>query len=212
MKPALLALAAYALVLAAAIPIVGGSHAAYWMALAAVLAITVVVMQVSHRPLGFYGLTLRGMYASLGSTLVTTTILGLAGIGLLALLVHQHAPGVPRGSFPPTGRAGLVAYVGLSAPLQELVFRGVFQSHARQILGGDRRAARLAIVFSSAAYAASHLPWGYLAPVLMLGPGIVWGIQFERDRTLVGVVVSHVAISYLFVGATPLWMLITAGR
>ena len=36
-------------------------------------------------------------------------------------------------------------------------------------------------------------------------PGLVWRWQYERVRTLLGVVLAHMAVTYLFVAATPLW-------
>lgn len=105
--------------------------------------------------------------------------------------------------------AETLAYVAIAAPLQELVFRGYLQNTARRILGGRRRAGSLAVAISTAAFALSHLPWGVETAVLMVVPGLVWGAQFERDRTLIGVMLSHAAIGYLFVGSSPLWSVIT---
>lgn len=208
----LLALGAYAIVLAASIHSVGASSASYWVAVLAVLLITAVAVLASRLPLAFYGLTWRGWRRSLGSAAISTALLAAAGLGFLLVSAGPLSRGSASSLFSGAEEMELLVYVVLAAPLQELVFRGVFQSSARHILGDGRRAAVLTVAISAAAYAASHLPWGLATALVMLVPGIVWGIQFERDRTLLGVMLSHALIGYLFVGATPLWKLITSVR
>lgn len=198
----------YALLLASSLSRVGQSSAAYWTAGALAAGLAAFVALRSGFSASFYGITRQGMGRALGSGVLTTA--GLVVMGA-ALLVWLQARGhVPEGQplFALQSQPELLVYVLVSAPVQELVFRGVFQSSARFLLGERPSARALAMGCSTFAYCASHLPWGLAAAAVMVVPGLIWALQFERDRSLVGVIFSHMAIGYLAVGATPLWRLL----
>jgi hypothetical protein len=203
-------LVAYAFLLAACVETAGESSLSYWLGGAVGAVIAALAMFCSGFPPAFYGLTARGAWPSLKSSLFSTIALLLCGTGLLFLLdgMGHSKPNEPLFSlrFEPE----LIAYLLVSIPLQELVFRGLFQSSARFIFGEGRRASALAAAFSTLAFSASHLPWGLPTALLMIPPGVVWAVQFERDRCLLGVTVSHLVAGYVFVGATPLWRILTA--
>lgn len=209
-RRSLLALGAYALLLLTALPTVSRSNAAYWWAVAGLVVVTAVTVLASGQPLAFYGLTWRGSARALRSAVLSTALLVAGGWVLLEMVGGAWSwRAIPAA---PDKQVQLALYLVLAAPLQELVFRGVFQSSARYLLGEGARASAIAVGVSSLAFAACHLPWGLSTALLMLVPGLVWSIQLERDRTLVGVIASHVVVGYLFVGATPLWAIMIGAR
>lgn len=209
-----LGLGAYAVILAFSLEDAhrsgGMTSTAYWNAGLAVALVTAALVAWSGPPPAFYGLTTRGALASLRSAAVVTAALtagcltltwGLIEAGLLErstpVLSIEHEP-------------ELLVYAALAAPIQELIFRGVFQSCARHAFRSRPRGAALALLVSTAAYAVSHLPWGWTCAAVTLVPGLAWGLMFERDRTLLGVMLSHAIVGYVVVGATPLWRVLTA--
>lgn len=201
----LFVLTAYAMLLAASASDLGQSSVSYWVSGAVAVVGSVLLAALSGFPAGFYGLKWGWLKRSL--THAFMSVLALSAAGLAALTIFQSLGRLPASVplFETSIPVEMLAYVLLSAPLQEFVFRGVFQSSIRYILGRRRGAVPLAISFSTLAYAASHLPWGLDTALFMIVPGLVWGWQYERDRTLLGVVLAHMAIGYLFVAATPLW-------
>lgn len=195
----LLVLAGYALPLAACSLVAARGPAGYWASNALLGALGVHAIAASDLPAAHFGLTLRGARRALASAALSTALL-LAGGALLLRL--SGAPAGPGFGLDP----GMAAYLLLSVPLQELVFRGVFPGAVRFLLGADDpRAGAAAVLVSTLAFCAVHLPWGPGAALLVAVPGLVWGIQAERDRSLLGVVLSHLAVGWTFLGALPLW-------
>ena len=201
---------AYGLLLAESMSSVGTSSVAFWVTSAIAAALAVVVLVVSGLPARRFGLSWRRPGRALVSALLSAGLLLLLGLTPALLLRAASSAGAAGLWFSLGVDPELWAYVAISTPLQELIFRGVFQSSARYILGGVRGATALAVAFSTLAYAASHLPWGAGAALAAIAPGVVWGVQFERDETLLGVVVSHAIVGYVFVVATPVWGLLGA--
>lgn len=206
----LFVLTVYAMLLAASASDLSDSSVSYWISGAIAVVGSFLLAAFSGFPPGFYGLKWGWVKRSLGHALVS--VIALSAAGFAALTIFQELGRVPSSlplfetRIPPE----MLAYVLLSAPLQEFVFRGVFQSSIRYILGRRRGAVALAVCFSTLAYAASHLPWGIDTAICMVVPGLVWGWQYERDRTLLGVVLAHMAVGYLFVAATPLWAVLVS--
>lgn len=199
----------YALFLAASMGSVGRSDLAYWIAVCALIPITAIVIRASRFPLAFYGLTWHGAKSAVYSAVTSVALLAASMIVALRVSGALDIPRLASGLLDAWRDPQLLAYVVLATPLQEVIFRGVFQNGARYLLDGNRFASALAIVCSTAAFSLSHLPFGGTPALVMIVPGLVWGLQYEHDRTLVGVVLSHAVTGYLFVGATPLWKLMT---
>ena len=193
---------------AALLTIVAESSTGYWLGGAGVFLVSALVVRRSRAPLAYFGWTLAGARAALLRGFGFALLLSA---GALAALYWLRARGgLDRGTPLVSSSLDLelLCYVVVAAPAQEWVFRGVGQGAARLLVGAHRRVAVVGI--GTALYALSHLPWGAGAALLMVLPGALWGFQFERDRTLVGVGVSHALVGYLFVGMTPLWGLLTA--
>jgi CRP-like cAMP-binding protein len=170
--------------------------------LVACVAIYVPMMIKSGYPLSTYGLTLRGWRRATVESLVWTAaflvvVTVLKAIGL-ALVPSWHDQ--PLFSFYGFTRyaslaqaLGLMALYSFFAPVQELIARGAMQSSLHEFLSG-KHANVWAILLSTLMFSQIHLhltPWYALA---VFFPSLFWGAMYARQRTLVGVSLSHVLI------------------
>jgi CRP-like cAMP-binding protein/membrane protease YdiL (CAAX protease family) len=83
----------------------------------------------------------------------------------------------------------------IHAPLQELVARAGLQGTLQNFIPTlPGRVNWKAVVISNLLFAASHSFIGFWFCVAAFVPGLFWGWMFARQRSLVGVVVSHIAV------------------
>lgn len=160
-----------------------------------------IMVQRSGYPLRSYGLTLENWRGSLLESLVWTAafLAVLTFLKWLALLFVPAYAGQPlfsmRGfvKYTPLVSLGIAAAYSVLAPAQEFIARGALQSSFQQFLGGRWVTAK-AIVLSTLLFGTTHLHMSIGYAVVAIVPSIFWGILYARQRTLVGVSVSHVAI------------------
>lgn len=96
----------------------------------------------------------------------------------------------------PLGTADVVIAVTYFAmsPLQEMIARGCLQSSLTVFLEQRPFHVAQAIVLSNLIFAANHAhlsPWFTL---LAFAPGILWGVLYHRQRSLLGVSISHAIV------------------
>jgi CRP/FNR family cyclic AMP-dependent transcriptional regulator len=96
------------------------------------------------------------------------------------------------------GNAALVAATvsiayALIVPLQELTARGALQSSLHMFLVGKHRN-WLAILVSNVVFTACHLHLSTGFALMAFFPGLIWGALYARQRSLVGVSVSHILL------------------
>jgi CRP-like cAMP-binding protein/membrane protease YdiL (CAAX protease family) len=155
-----------------------------------------------------YGLTLQNARSDALSAAILTTPL-LAGLVLLKLALIRWAPGMAdRPLFDPSAMfAGrpfdLGAFLlfavlyGIHTPLQEFVARGGLQGTLQQLLpAAPGRTNWKAIVISNLLFASAHVYIGFWFCVAAFIPGLFWGWLFSRQRSLVGVIVSHLLVGF----------------
>lgn len=166
------------------------------------LLIYVPMMKLSGFPASTYGLTLRNWKGVLLESLAWTGVF-LAAVTLIKLVLLHVVPawkgqqlfsmyGFTR--YETLGQAlGLMALYAVFAPIQEFIARGAMQSSLHEFLGG-KHAAFWAVVLSTLMFAQIHLHLtpGYAVAVLV--PSLFWGAMYARQRSLLGVSVSHVLI------------------
>jgi CRP-like cAMP-binding protein len=157
-------------------------------------------------PLESYGLTFRDAGPIARQALLwTVPLLGVALVVKLALV--RWAPSMAdRPLFDPAalfaGRPFDLGFYLLAmllyavhTPLQETVTRAGFQGTLQHLLPAPPgRVNWRAIVISNLLFAAAHCYIGFWFSVLAFVPGLFWGWLFDRQRSLVGVVVSHLAL------------------
>jgi hypothetical protein len=155
-----------------------------------------------------YGLTLENARSDAVSAALLTIPL-LAGLLLFKLAAVRWVGGMAdRPLFDPTamfwgrpfdlGAFLLFAVVYcIHTPLQEFVARGGLQGTLQQLLPSPPgRTNWKAIVISNLLFASAHVYIGFWFCVAALFPGLFWGWLFSRQRSLVGVTVSHLLVGF----------------
>ena len=97
----------------------------------------------------------------------------------------------------------LVIYI-LISPGQELIVRGALQSGFYIFLQGSKKKRLwIAIIISNLVFSIPHLYSSSYFALIVLIPGFFWGWLYARQKTLIGVSVSHI-----FIGV---WMIFIIG-
>jgi membrane protease YdiL (CAAX protease family) len=172
---------------------------AKWLVQILGLVLSVFFILYQRQGRRFFGLTLEGWAPSLRRGLLVTLLVFVPTI-LATRLVLDHLglgpPGAPVFRLVPP-EPQFVFYALLIVPLQEIGHRGVIQTYVRELCGGGLGGAAAAVVFASVVFAFGHLLFSPLFAFITFLCGIAWGIEFEKDRTLVGVIVSHALAGWL---------------
>ena len=164
-----------------------------------------VNMKVSGYSLSFYGITLKN-----SSPAATTAILyTLPLLGLMTLIKWIAIQTIPSLSGEPLFHMAALftkksaemnmldfvplAYVLLSSPIQELIFRGTLQSSLKEFLIGKHNVG-LSIFVSNLLFALIHIAVSSVLSAFAFLAGLFWGWLYNKHRTLVGVVISHMMI------------------
>lgn len=116
-------------------------------------------------------------------------LIGLSGLPL-GLLVAQVGAGqdAAGGSLPQA--AGFALAWVFAGAVEELVFRGVLQQAAAEVLG------RGAVLLSSGVFAAAYVGDGSAAAVAVAaGVGLLFGVCAQQTRSIVGVGVAHALLN-----------------
>ena len=165
------------------------------------------MMMKSGYPLATFGLTLKNWKKSLfESILFTLPILGI--IVLIKFYVITFNPEFSKISLFDPGaifqgkhafnlKTYLLALNGyiIFVPLQELIVRGGIQTALQKFLTGSQTKIRVgSIILSNVIFAGghSHISSGFAISVFL--PGIFWGWLFSRQKSLLGVSISHILI------------------
>lgn len=170
--------------------------------LVACLMLYIPMMKFSGFSWATYGLTLKNWWPSLVESLWWTAIfLGVVTllklIGLWTIPSWKAAPLFSMYGFTRYESIGtalmLIGIYTVFAPVQELIARGAMQSSLHEFLAG-KYATFWAIVLSTFMFTQTHL---HLTPAYALSAliaSLFWGVLYARQRTLLGVSVSHILI------------------
>ena len=155
-----------------------------------------------------YGLTLRHGWAHAREALAWTAPL----LVLLLLLKVIGARWVPALAGRPLLDPGAVlegeafhwpAFIiamllyGAHSPLQEFIARAAFQGSLQHFLHVPPARVDWKVVWmSTLLFASSHVFLGFWFAVATILPGLFWGWMFARQRSLVGVSVSHIVLGW----------------
>lgn len=129
------------------------------------------------------GITTKRIIPSINAQM-PFTIAGIAGITVYALF---------NGYTLQNQGIGYLAYWLVSIPLQEFLFRGYMQSLFRKSLPAVQNVALVSVAFSLAHYFAAT-PHFVLLMVTTLFAGFAWGYSYEKERNLIGPMVSHLIL------------------
>lgn len=161
----------------------------------------------SKYPLAMYGLTMRNWRRSLiESFLFTLPIIVLFVLIKWYLITYipslHHYPLFDiTDTFKPGNPFSLKTYflslIGymIFCPAQELVVRGGIQSSLQNfLLGPVNRVKWSAILISNFLFSTAHIHVGLGLALAVFIPGIFWGWLYARQKTLLGVSISHVLL------------------
>jgi CRP-like cAMP-binding protein len=200
---------AYSILLPVAAALLGHGGGWAWSTSALLLVFAASIGFGVHRseyPGTVFGLTLGDWRKHLKEALMVSTAMGaVVLLGKMALVY-----GDVLGSDPPVFRLSALlranpsvtdllaqglAYA-LLVPIEELIVRGGIQSGLQSFLIGAKRVP-LAILVSTVMLAAVHVHmFGPLVALLLLLPGLLWGLLFARQQSLLGVTVSHLLVGW----------------
>jgi len=171
--------------------------------LVVVLCCGILFVKYNKEPLSEYGFTLKNWRFSLWDSLCWSLVFAFALMGLkwsaINFIPQFHT--IPLFDVWKTKNQDIVqstlsviCYLLLS-PVQEFIARGIFQSSLQQLLVGKWAVVR-AILISNLIFAISHQHLGLPYAASAFIPGLFWGWLFYREKSLVGVSVSHILIGY----------------
>ncbi len=148
-----------------------------------------------------YGWSLWGWKRSLSESLAFTAAAFAVMVGVKWLLVRQFSemaahPLVDWGYWG--GWATVLSYLFV-APAQELIGRGFLQNSIENFLTGPRRRT-MAILLTSVQFGVVHLHFSFSTGMVAMLSGILFGVMFVRQRTLLGVSLSHFILGSLAFG------------
>lgn len=176
----------------------------------------VVLIKSSGYPLEFYGLTMRNWKKNLGESILFTLPLLLGMIPFKWMLIHtipqfhdltvfpssnqpqhsflfkafDHLFGKPQNEMHI--QALLIFYVAL-VPLQEFIARGCMQSALRNFFRSPYRVF-WSIFASNLLFGLFHGMKSFTFALCAFCFGLFWGWLYERQKSLVGPIVSHALI------------------
>ena len=185
-----------------------------------------VALALRRSPFGLrsYGLTLDNAGSdALSAAILTTPLLAALVVLKLALVSSIGGWMADRPLFDPAAmfpgqRFDLGAFLlfavlySIHTPLQEFVARGGLQGTLQQLLPAPPgRTNWKAIVISNLLFASAHVYIGFWFCVAAFVPGLFWGWLFSRQRSLVGVTVSHLLVGFWAMFGLGVHMLISGG-
>lgn len=83
----------------------------------------------------------------------------------------------------------IILYLAL-IPLQEFLYRGLLQGLLEDFLT-IRNKKFLAILTANLIFCVTHMHISYGLSLAVFAPGMIWGYLYSKERTLIGIIVSH---------------------
>lgn len=171
---------------------------------------TYAAAKQSGYPLETFGLTLKKWRHSAGeSTFYSLFVFAIIIFGKwLLILYHPAMKDEPLFGFVKNLQLSGWAVLGdillyaVFTPIQEFIARGGVQSSFQEFLTGKRKNL-YALLIANLMFSMTHLHLSTAFAALVFIPGLFWGWLYYRQRSLVGVCVSHLLIglfAYYVVG------------
>ena len=142
------------------------------------------MIQKTHFPWETFGLTSKKWIRSSAESILLT----LPVLGLIYLLKGE----LPFRSLPQL-TPFLAGIYFLSAPLQEILYRGALQNTLERFLSGKGKTLR-AILIANLPFSLIHLPLSFPLTIAVYALGLFWGWMFLRQKTVVGCAISHLLV------------------
>lgn len=161
---------------------------------------TLWIMLSSDYPLSYYGLSLKNWKQDL----VYAFFFSLPAMGAIYLFAWFSVNYIPAAKgqsmyfdfASQDSKLMLIIWVSYFAlvPMQELIVRGFMQTCMRNFLLGPTRVF-FAILSSNLVFELFHTMRGVWFSLIVFAFGIFWGYLYEKQRTIVGVSLSHALLA-----------------
>ncbi len=156
----------------------------------AVLGLVIIIIVKSGMPLKGFGVTLRGWQAAITEAVAISLPIMILMVVAKYWLVRNTTMFADSTLFLWSNfNFSYVTYI-VVAPLQEFVTRGVFQTTIERLLVGHN-SHFWAIANTSFVFGALHLHSSLNLAIAAFVTSWLWGFMYARQRTLVGVSISH---------------------
>lgn len=155
-------------------------------------------------PLEMFGLTLKHARLAIKEAMIFTLGFMIVCVWMKLYLLHFSPAyqGKPFIYLSQIGRQyGLpkeifwIAMYLIFAPLQEFIVRGALQSSLQELLIGKHKVIS-AIFISNLLFAVTHLHVSISMGLSVFALGLCWGWLYSRNRTLIGVSISHIICGF----------------
>lgn len=159
------------------------------------------MMKQSGYPLKTYGLNLENWKKALLESILFTVPVLIALVVIKWILIRtiplfsdlplfDLTPALNKGAPPISTEmaAFFVIVYSIFVPVQEIIYRGAMQSSLQLFLGNKTT---LAILVSNIPFCMIHFHLSLILVVTTYILGIFWGYMYARQKTLLGVCVSH---------------------
>jgi membrane protease YdiL (CAAX protease family) len=96
----------------------------------------------------------------------------------------------------------------LFCPVQEFISRSGIQSALQNFLPDSKSRVWIAIILSNLMFSTAHSHVNLTFALLTFFPGLYWGWMYARQRSLLGVSLSHVMVGvwiFFIVGIDQIW-------
>lgn len=166
------------------------------------------IIRQSGNPYRFYGFTMENALKNFLEAVVFTipillTVLCLKWIAITYvpslhhLTLFDHTAIFSKGSrsFSWDSYFLFMSLYALFCPVQEFIVRGCIQTSLQSLMEGTKNRVKWnAILISNLLFASahSHTSLGFALSVFI--PGLFWGWLYDRQRSLIGVSISHILI------------------
>lgn len=171
----------------------------YWRLLVMLASLTYVflVMKITKLSLRNVGFAKTNFLSAI-KDLILLTLIGVASllIGRLFDSSIWHAKAIVDEVSRDSAFVAILIYAAISAPLQELVFRGFYLSRLELVL----RNKTFLIWYSAVVFAVIHLPLGnWRITIASLLMGLVYSGNFLKYRNLLAISISHAILGSLMI-------------
>lgn len=167
----------------------------------------IAIIKKSGYPYSFYGLTFKNSLNHCREAFIFTVPI-LAFIVVLKWLVISFIPSLhhyplfdvtasfqSKTDFTWTKYFIFMTMYAVFCPIQEFIVRGGIQSPLQFLLEGSAKTVKWsAIIVSNLLFASAHSHTSFGFAVLVFVPGLFWGWLYARQRSLVGVSLSHITV------------------
>lgn len=150
-----------------------------------------------------YGLTWNKPFATMFEALCYSLPLMAFMIALKFVLILHYQPNntnlfsFRQTFYPAINYTTYFAYIGIYSLFvlpQEFIARGCLQTIFSHYLPRKNHNIWLPIILSNVLFAASHAHKSFLFAIITLIPGLFWGWLYNKQKSLLGVCVSHILL------------------